>query len=159
MKFSYLQTPLNKYTFKSSKIRTWVEGVVEGTVLNLFAGQTLLQCCEVRNDIRETMPADFHMDALELVREWDAELFDTILLDPPYSFRKSMEMYEGKKMSPFNQLKDALLPILRPRGIVVTFGYHSVVMGKIRGFEVEHICLMSHGGAIHDTIATVERRL
>lgn len=37
MKFTYMKTPLNKYTFKIRKIREWVEGVVEGRVLNLFA--------------------------------------------------------------------------------------------------------------------------
>jgi hypothetical protein len=41
---------------------------------------------------------------------------------------------------------------------VITFGYHSVSMGRSRGFEVSEICIMSHGGAIHDTIATVEDR-
>jgi hypothetical protein len=31
-------------------------------------------------------------------------------------------------------------------------------MGQRRGFEQEHILLMSHGGAIHDTIAVIERK-
>jgi hypothetical protein len=30
-------------------------------------------------------------------------------------------------------------------------------MGKSRGFDVVKIALFSHGGAIHDTIASVER--
>jgi replicative DNA helicase Mcm len=74
------------------------------------------------------------------------------------SYRKSMEMYKGHRMSPFKQIKDEIPKILTPRGIVVTFGYHSVSIGSVRGFEVEHILLMSHGGAIHDTIATIERQ-
>jgi len=49
--------------------------------------------------------------------------------------------------------KDEIVRILKPNGIVITFGYHSNVMGKGRGFEVERIALFSHGGAIHDTIA------
>ena len=49
--------------------------------------------------------------------------------------------------------------IMDKRGIVITFGYHSNVMGKNRGFEQEHILLMSHGGAIHDTIAVIERKV
>ncbi len=32
-------------------------------------------------------------------------------------------------------------------------------MGNKRGFKQEHILLMSHGGAIHDTIAVVERKM
>ena len=30
-------------------------------------------------------------------------------------------------------------------------------MGRVRGFITERIALFSHGGAIHDTIASVER--
>ena len=78
-------------------------------------------------------------DALQFVKEWDGERFDTVLLDPPYAYRKSMEMYKGIKASPFRQLKDELPRILKPNGIVITFGYHSNTMGKNRGFEVERI--------------------
>lgn len=35
---------------------------------------------------------------------------------------------------------------------------NSNVMGKNRGYKQEHILLMSHGGAIHDTIAVIERK-
>ncbi len=112
---------------------------------------------ETRNDIREEMLADYHKDALAFVEEWDRFKFNTILLDPPYSYRKSMEMYQGAIMSPFKRLKDAIPRILSPGGIVVTFGYHSVSMGLTRGFAIDRVLLISHGGAIHDTIATVER--
>ena len=102
------------------------------------------------------------MDAFEFCRMWENHmniLFDTVLLDPPYAYRKSMEMYNGKVMSPFQQLKDAIVPILKEGGKVITFGYHSVVFGKTRGFQLEKVALFSHGGAIHDTIASVERKV
>ncbi len=159
IKFTYLKTPLNKYTFKAPKIKQWVEQNVEDCVLNLFAGHVKLDCWEVRNDLRKDMPADYHMDALEFVKSWKGEKFNTVLLDPPYAYRKSMEMYDGAIASPFNKLKDALVPILSSNGIVITFGYHSNVMGNKRGFKQEHILLMSHGGAIHDTIAVIERKI
>lgn len=157
MKFSYLKTSLNRYTFKSFKIRNWVEEHVEGKVLNLFAGTVKLNCNEVRNDLNPNMRADFHMDALKFVRWWKGDKFDTVLLDPPYSYRKSMEKYDGRVTSPFNRLKDALCEILSPGDIVITFGYQSVSMGRKRGFLQEHLLLMSHGGAIHDTIAVIEK--
>jgi len=157
--FTYIKTPLNKYTFKVPKIRQWVETFAEGKVLNLFAGIVELDLDEVRNDIRESMNADYHLDALEFVKQYKGKKFNTILLDPPYSYRKSMEMYGGKIMSPFNALKNEIPMILYDDGIVITFGYHSNVMGKSRGFKIEHILLMSHGGAIHDTIASIERRI
>ena len=159
MKFTYLKTPLNRYTFKSKKIKLWVEQHVEGKVLNLFAGYTLLNCDEVRNDLDPLMPADYHRDALEFCESWNGPKFGTVLLDPPYSYRKSMEMYKGKRQSPFNALKDAIIPILVDNGIVITFGYQSVSMGEKRGFKQEHLLVLSHGGAIHDTLCIIERMI
>lgn len=125
-------------------------------MLNLFAGRTKLNIYEIRNDIDADAPADFHLDARQFVETWSGEPFDTILLDPPYSYRKSMEMYGGRKASPFRQLKDGIPRILKPGGRVITFGYHSNSMGEQRKFRIERIGLFSHGGAIHDTIASVE---
>ena len=152
IKFTYIKGPLNKYTFTNKEIKRWVEHYCEGKVLNLFAGKTLLNCDEIRNDINEEMPAHVHMDALECCWLWEKTKFNTVLLDPPYSLRKSMEKYDGRISSPFNKIKNAIPKILAPNGIVITFGYHSVSMGKKRGFVQEHILLISHGGAIHDTI-------
>jgi len=134
-----------------------VERNCEGKVLNLFAGQTLLAVNEVRNDADTGMPASYHLDALAFLRSWTGEKFNTVLLDPPYAYRKSMELYKGIVCSPFRQLKDEIPRILEPGGIVITFGYHSIVMGGNRKFSLERLALFSHGGAIHDTIACVER--
>lgn len=158
VQFEHIRCPLHRYTFSVRPIREWVERHCEGKVLNLFAGPTLLAVDEVRNDLDTAMPADYYLDALAFLRSWKHEPFDTILLDPPYAFRKSMELYKGLVCSPFRQLKDEIPRVLAPGGIVITFGYHSVVMGRQRGFVTERIALFSHGGAIHDTIASVERR-
>lgn len=160
-----MRTPLYRYTFRNKRIRKWVESHVEGKVLNLFAGKYRLNCDEVRNDIREDMDADYHMDALDFVKYWscvvnayEGEKFNTIILDPPYSLRKCMTKYEGSISSRFNQIKNEIVNILKPNGLVLTCGYHSNSMGKIRGFKQEHILLLSHGGSIHDTIFTLERK-
>ncbi|EHQ26477.1 hypothetical protein Mucpa_2347 [Mucilaginibacter paludis DSM 18603] len=155
--FEHIRCPLHRYTFTVGPIRRWVEKECEGKVLNLFCGPTRLALNEIRNDLNPDMPADHHLDALEFLRTWNGERFNTILLDPPYAYRKSMTMYQGMICSPFRQLKDAIPACLYPGGLVITFGYHSVVMGRNRQFEPEKIALFSHGGAIHDTIATVER--
>ena len=158
LKLTYIKTPLNKYTFKSKQIKGWVEKHCNGLrVLNLFAGMVRLDgCYEIRNDADLSMNAEIHMDALDFVMVWDGNRFDVVVLDPPYSYRKSMEMYNGHKASRFNELKNNLYKVLKDNGNVITFGYHSVSMGKKRGFEQREILLMSHGGAIHDTIAVVE---
>lgn len=157
LQIDHLRCPLHRYTFSVKPVRQWVERICEGRVLNLFAGQTTLAVNEVRNDLDPLMPADYHSDALELILNWTGAKFRTVLLDPPYAYRKSMERYNGMVCSPFRRLKDAIPDILLPGGLVITFGYHSVVMGKGRHFVPERLGIFSHGGAIHDTIASVER--
>jgi tRNA G10 N-methylase Trm11 len=159
VEFNYIKCPLNRYTFSIKPIREWVEQSCEGKTLNLFAGKTKLNIEEIRNDLDPETLSEYKLDALEFVETWDKEKFDTILLDPPYAYRKSMEMYKGIICSPFKRLKDEIPRILNHNGKVITFGYHSVVMGENRGFIIEKICLFSHGGAIHDTIASIERHI
>ena len=159
IQFDYIKCPLHRYTFSVKNIREWVEANCEGKTLNLFAGRTKLNIDEVRNDLDEDALSDYHMDAVEFLRTWEGIKFDTVLLDPPYAYRKSMEMYKGILCSPFRQLKDEVTNVLKSGGKVITFGYHSNTMGKNRGFCVEKIGLFSHGGAIHDTIASVERHI
>jgi hypothetical protein len=154
-----MQTTLYRYTFENPLIRDWVEKNCEGKVLNLFAGETKLKVDEIRNDIRPEAQAGYHLDALEFVDTWNGEKFNTVILDPPYSERKSMEMYDGKISSSFNAVKNHLCKIISDNAVVMTWGYHSVSMGLKRGFIQEKILLMSHGGAIHDTIAVKERRI
>ena len=158
LRFTYLRTPLHKYTFSVAPIRNWVEKHSFGKVLNLFAGPTKLGLDETRVDADVSMNADVYTDAYDFVTTCKQK-FDTVILDPPYSYRKSMEMYHGKKASRLNAVKDTLYGLLNPGGIVITFGYHSVSMGKKRGFKQTHVLLMSHGGAIHDTVAVIEQKI
>jgi len=151
-----IRTNLRRYTFESPKIKQWVEENASGKVLNLFAGTTLLNLDEVRNDLDEDAPADYHMDALNFVKEWDGCSFDTIILDPPYSYRKSMEMYGNRRASRFKMLADEIPRILAPGGRVISFGYHTTFLGSIRGFTLTGLCVFAHGGAQHGTIAIIE---
>ena len=121
MNFDYIKCPLNRYTFSVRPMKEWVETNCEGKTLNLFAGKTKLLVNEIRNDLDGEMLADYHMDALAFVLDWNGEKFNTVLLDPPYAYRKSMEMYKGIIASPFRQLKDAIPDILKDNGIVITF--------------------------------------
>ena len=167
IKFEYMQTPLYRQTFRNKKIKKWVEDNCEGLTLNLFAGETKLKKVkEVRNDIERSCPAEFHMDAFEFILLYKKMIklgrkkkFKTVILDPPYSERKSMEMYNGQIVSKFNKIKNELINVLEDNGKIITFGYHTNVMGKGRGFEKEKILIMSHGGAIHDTIVAIERKV
>lgn len=157
--FTFIRCPLNKYTFSVKPIRRWVISHCTGRTLNLFAGLTVLPLLnEVRNDIDKSMVADYNMDAVDflLMAKKEKMKFDTVILDPPYSYRKSMELYKGHKNSRFKIVKDLLSEMLEQGSKVITFGYQSVSMGSKRNFIIKEIALFSHGGAIHDTIATVE---
>jgi hypothetical protein len=159
MRFYHIKCPIHNQTFTVKSIRKWVEAVCEGRTLNLFSGGTVLEIDEVRNDIDRSVMAEYHYEALEFMNIAinSGMTFSTILLDPPYSYRKSIEYYNGNRNSKFKLIKDLIPKVLVKNGIVVTFGYHSVSMGTNRGFKLEGIAIFSHGGAIHDTIASVER--
>ena len=151
-----INTNLRRYTFESPKIKKWVEDNSVGFCLNLFAGKTKLDIDEVRNDIDPNMLADFHKDAVDFVKEWKEQRFDTIILDPPYAYRKAMEMYNGNYTSRFKMLADLIPSILEPNGRVISFGYHSSFMSKKRGFDLSKLCVFAHSGAQHCTIGIVE---
>ena len=151
-----INTNLRRYTFDSPKIKKWVESNINGKTLNLFAGKNKLNVDEIRNDIDKTMIADFHLDALEFVKQWKGHKFDTIVCDPPYAYRKSMEMYNGNYSSKFKQLADEIPRILKDNGKVITFGYHSTFLGKKRGYILDNLCVFAHGGSQHCTIGIIE---
>jgi predicted methyltransferase len=151
-----INTNLRRYTFESPKIKEWVEKNSNGRVLNLFAGFTKLNLDEIRNDIDEKALAEYHKDAVDFVKEWTGEKFDTIILDPPYSYRKAMEMYNGNYSSRFKQLADIVPSILSDGGKVISFGYHSTFLSKKRGAVLKKLCVFAHGGAQHCTIAIIE---
>ncbi len=164
LKFTYLKQPLKKYTFQAPGIQTWINEICRGkTVLNLFGGPTRIPTAalEISNDLSQDFPTTFHIDALDCVIGLRAIGWKTqiVVLDPPYSYRKSMEHYRGHLNSRFKQILDIIPDILEPDGQVITFGYHSRVMSGKRGFRIREICLISHGGAQHDTIATVEEKI
>lgn len=162
MKLELIRTNLKRYTFESPKIKEWVENNSHGFVLNLFSGKTKLGLSEIRNDIDKSIDADYHMDALDFVINWNNSTiskFDTIILDPPYSYRKSMEMYKGNKCSKFKLIADYIPNILSVGGKVISFGYHSTFMGKKRGFHLSSLCVFAHSGAQHCTIGIIERKL
>jgi len=151
-----INTSLRRYTFESPKIKKWVEDNSNGKVLNLFAGKTKLNLNEVRNDIDKEALAEYRLDALEFVKKCKQK-FDTIILDPPYAYRKAMEMYNGNYSSKFKQIADLIPKLLKENGKVISFGYHSTFLGKKRGFNLTKLCVFAHGGSQHCTIGIIEQ--
>jgi hypothetical protein len=156
-KLELINTNLRRYAFESPKIKKWVENNSEGKCLNLFAGKTKLNLDEVRNDIDKEALADYHLDALEFVKKCKQK-FNTIILDPPYAYRKAMEMYNGNYSSKFKQIADLIPKLLKKDGKVISFGYHSTFLGKKRGFGLSKLCVFAHGGSQHCTIGIIEAK-
>ncbi|WP_302083156.1 hypothetical protein [Salinibaculum rarum] len=96
-----------KETFEDATILRWVrEQIDDGDrVLNATAGFTPVfseeECAErdieiVRNDINPDREADYHLDVAALTTELtEAEQFDVIIFDPPWSLYQSNLRYDG----------------------------------------------------------------
>jgi hypothetical protein len=93
---------------------------------------------------------------------------DLALFDPPYSARQIAEHYKAAGLPVtsedtqngrlFRRVRDALDAIVRPGGIVLSFGWQSVGMGMTRGYELFETMLVAHGGGHNDTICIAERK-
>jgi hypothetical protein len=122
------------------------------------------------NDLNPKTSAEHHMDAEDFLRSLavTAVRFDLAIFDPPYSPRQISECYkeagitcgmkETQNAALYARTKAALLPILTPDAIVISFGWNSAGMGKKHGFEQIETLLVCHGAAHNDTICLAERR-
>ena len=126
----------------------------------------------VTNDLNPETSADYHMDAeafLVTMQQRYVKMTDLVLFDPPYSPRQISECYKSIGMEVgmketqsallYQRVRNAIIPLLAPGGIVLSFGWNSVGMGKKHGFEQIEIMLCCHGGAHNDTICLAERKL
>jgi len=124
------------------------------------------------NDMLPERNAIFCMDALEFCTTVLHHIkpnggFEGILFDPPYSYRQVSEHYKeaGRRATSmdtstnfYNRIKNATADHIKQNGLAISFGWNSVGFGKNRGFELEEILLVCHGGHHNDTIVTVERK-
>jgi len=120
-----------------------------------------------RNDLDPDMGTEYNMDALDFLKTFEENSLDLVLFDPPYSPRQVSECYkklgktvnmETTQASFWSNLKKEISRITKPNGIVLCFGWNSQGIGKKRGFVMEEILLVAHGGSHNDTICTAERK-
>jgi hypothetical protein len=120
------------------------------------------------NDLDPNTKAEFHMDAEEFCKQL-GKTVDLVLFDPPYSPRQISECYKSIGMEVgmketqsallYKRVRDAAHSLVIAGGIVLSFGWNTVGMGKERGYEIEEIMLCCHGGAHNDTICLAERKM
>lgn len=123
----------------------------------------------ITNDLSPDASSKFHMDAEDFCRKMfgDGVRADVVLFDPPYSPRQISELYHsiGKEVGMkgtqnaalYKRVRDAAHELLKPSGVVLSFGWNSNGMGKGRGYEIEEILMVAHGGGHNDTICLAER--
>ena len=151
-------------TFSIPQIGDFVRKYLTGISVDPFARNK--RWATYTNDINPNTEAEFHMDAVEFLTGLKIKA-DVIILDPPYSPGQIKECYQvaGKSFSMtdaqngalYSSVRTAARNICKHGTIVLSFGWNSCGMG--RGFEIEEIMLVAHGGAHNDTICMAERMI
>lgn len=166
MKIERVWAMPNKWTFKIKPIAELLKEEINTNKeiwLDPFAGNN--SPAQYRNDLRENTNAQDHEDAIEWLKK--RKEADGILLDPPYSLRQVSEHYKeaGIKITGWHtsaawgaRIKDEVARIIKPGGKAICFGWSSMGLGKNRGFKMNRILLVPHGGSKNDTIVTVETK-
>ena len=168
MKIERVWAMPNKWTFTIKPIRQLIEREVghgmfiKGLWCDPFAGEN--SPAQVKNDL--SGKCEFKMDALEFLKTRKTEHFDGVLFDPPYSITQAKQCYEGRgmellKVKPtsmqyWGDVKTEIARIVKQGAKVICFGWTSMGIGIKRGFSMEEILLVPHGGSKNDTIVTVE---
>lgn len=119
----------------------------------------------ITNDLNPEYDIDYHLDALDFLKQFEDESIDGVLLDSPFSPRQCSESYKSvgfpvsnktTQASFWGNLKKEIARIVKPNGKVISFGWNSGGIGKTNGFTITRILLVAHGGWHNDTICTVE---
>ena len=157
MKIERIWAMPNKWTFTIKPIKELLkEEVTGGNWVDPFAGENGKLYAQTINDIEYG-----GIDALSFLKSLSNESADGILYDPPYSITQA-RMYGKKEFSSMKywaDCKSEIARILKPGGKVICFGWSSMGVGINRGFEMQRILLVPHGGSKNDTIVTVEIKL
>jgi len=154
----------NKHTFTIKPIRKLIDEEMDGIYVDPFCG--VFSPAKIRNDLNPDIKADYNMDALEFLRTLPDESCDGVFFDPPYSLHQAKECYKsfGQKrleinitnMKYWSEIKNHISRIICINGKAICFGWNSMGIGKNRGFKMERILMVPHGGSRNDTIVTVE---
>lgn len=136
--------------------------------LDLFARNK--HWATITNDLNSKTNAMFHYDSAVFMKAVvKARIkFDLVLFDPPYSPRQIKECYDGIGLTMGGKEalrtnwkieRDLIEKALTENGVVLSFGWNTVGMGKKRGFVIKEILLVCHGASHNDTICMAETRI
>jgi hypothetical protein len=158
----------NHNTFSIKPIKELIERyITDGVWLDPFSRNSPFASKCITNDLNTEFEADYHLESLEFLKQFNNGYANGILFDPPYSPRQISECYKqvGREVhmqdtqsSFYGDRKKEVARVCKPGGTVISFGWNSGGIGKSLGFEIVEVLLIPHGGAHNDTICTVERK-
>lgn len=166
-KFERVWAMPSKWTFTIKPIKSLLDEYTnEGVWIDPFAGRN--SPASITNDLNPDAKATYNLDALDFLHGLKNNSADGVLFDPPYSVRQLAECYksvgiavtqETTRPNFWTNIKVEIARVLKPGGVVISFGWNSGGVGKTLGMELERVLLVPHGGIHHDTIVTVERKV
>ena len=113
----------------------------------------------------DPFPDPYRMDAIEYLKTFADNSCEGVLFDPPYSPRQLKECYNNQgmalhdtKLSVWKGWREEIARVVKPGGIVISFGWSTNGIGIKRGFKIEEILIVAHGSNHNDTLCTVERK-
>ena len=158
----------NHRTFEIKPIKEFVEKYISGCemIVDPFANDC--KYGTITNDLNPEFGTDYHMDALDFLKTIPDNSADCVIYDPPYSLRQVSECYKGVGISVTSETTQSswrskqlneIQRIVKKDGLVLSFGWNSSGVGKVRGFEQVEILLVAHGGSHNDTICVCEKKV
>lgn len=150
----------------SSFLDRWLMGRI--VIVDPFARNS--NRATITNDLNPETTAQYHMDSVDFLArlEKDGVHPDAVIFDPPYSPRQIKELYDSigiktvlqtaHRTASWKAERDIIARILAHDGVVLSFGWNSLGMGKVRGFVQEEVLLICHGAAHNDTICVADVR-
>jgi len=157
----------NRNTLKIKPIAELVKDeFTDGLWIDPFCGNN--SPAHIKNDINPNIVADYHIDAIDFLKQFEGNSIDGVILDPPYSVRQVSECYkrfgfevtqETTRADWYTNLKREIARITKRGGKVISFGWNSGGIGKKFNFDIKKILLVPHGGVHNDTIVTVEIKI
>lgn len=162
----------NKDTFKIKPIKDLLNDYIDSDYLNnhevidpFSNGET--DYANHTNDLNSNVKSDCHEDALDYLKSFPDNFADIVLYDPPYSPRQVSECYhnvgikvtqESTQASWRKKHLDEVARVLKNGGKCISFGWNTNGVGKKRGFVIQEILLVAHGGSHNDTLVTVDQK-
>ncbi|TRZ80539.1 adenine-specific DNA methylase [bacterium] len=167
MEFNRIWEMPNSNTFEIKCINKLIHKYLKTEFISIdpFANKSRL--AKITNDLNPEMKCDYSIDAFDFLKLFEDQSVDFIFYDPPYSLRQVSECYKSVGINVTTETTQStwrtkhineIARIIKPKGIVISFGWNSSGIGKVRGFEIIEILLVAHGGSHNDTICTVEEK-